>query len=270
MKPAFSWCSLASGSSGNALLVRGPTGSILIDMGLSLRECAKRLHSVDAGLEEIRALVLTHAHSDHTKGAGILARRLGIPVYLSQGCSKSTPKIWRGDELRIEISARESFHVAGFQVSALGVSHDTSEPLQFRIEAAGQVLVVLTDLGRWDASTEAFLQGANGLQLEFNHDVERLKSGPYPWHLKKRVLSDHGHLSNDQAAEVLVKVATTKLRQLSLAHLSQENNRPELALAAAQQALISAGVQADFVGCAKPYEAGPWHVLTAQEKIQAL
>jgi phosphoribosyl 1,2-cyclic phosphodiesterase len=262
MKPAFSWCCLASGSSGNALLVRGEKGSILFDMGLSIRELARRMHGVEAGLEELRALFVTHEHGDHIGGAGRLARRLGIPVYLSRGSSRASAKVWRGDELQVLIAAGETVDIAGFQVHAHPVSHDVQEPLHYRVEADGCALGILTDLGKSDHRTRAFLADLDSVHLEFNHDLELLRSGPYPWPLKKRVMGDYGHLSNEQAAELLKDIATDRLQHVSLAHLSEENNRPALAVEAAEKALQEAAVSPTFLGAAEPRTPGPWHHVT--------
>ena len=232
---------LASGSSGNALLVRGPQGTLLIDAGLGLKDLGRRLAEAECDPEELAAVLVTHEHGDHVGGAGALARRLGLTVWLSAGTAAGSGRQWRGGEKLAAVRDGDEFHAAGIDIEAWACPHDACEPLQFGFRAGGASLAVCTDLGHATPEVERRLSGRHLLVLEANHDRERLLAGPYPWFLKKRILGAQGHLSNQQSAELLGRVAGPDLRAVVLGHLSRENNRPELALAAAAVELERAG-----------------------------
>ncbi len=253
----LAYCILGSGSGGNAALLRGGGGTLLLDAGFAPGELIKRMATVATDPPELSAIILTHEHGDHICGAPALARKLGIPVYLSRGTLAGSHRVWRrGDELRL--IGTEPFSVAGFAVSPIPVSHDAREPLSFRFELGGCSLVVLTDLGEADAVVEDRATEADGLIVEANHDRDCLLSGPYPDHLKRRILSGFGHLSNDQCADLLRRVASTRLQRVVLAHLSQENNRPLLAWEAAAGALYERGVLEQIISVASQSRPLGW------------
>jgi len=229
---------LGSGSSGNLTAVAGPEGVLLVDAGFPAREVQRRLALVGLGAGDVRALVLTHAHLDHSRGAALLSRRLRIPLWATPWTLKNLRGLKGGETLHAFPESAPA-HLAGLAVETCPVSHDVPGTVILRI--AG-LLGVATDLGVVTPEGSAFLTGLSGLLLEFNHDEELLRGGPYPVWLQDRILSDQGHLANAQAAELLRSRAfAPPSRALWLAHMSAHNNRPERALAAAAAALGSQG-----------------------------
>lgn len=238
---------LGSGSRGNTTYVGDGERGLLIDCGLSNRQVRRRLEAV--GLEDapIDAVLVTHEHTDHVAAAGVLdraeARRHGgrsIPFWMTAGTRDRLPD--RVRPTRIEV-ARAGAPIAweGWSLRPVRVPHDTPDPVAWTIEAHGVRVGVLTDLGHTPALLTRTLATLDVAVLEFNHDVEMLMDGPYPWPLKQRIRGRHGHLSNAQAASMLVDSAPERLQHLVLAHLSEENNAPDAALRACTQALHAAG-----------------------------
>ncbi len=252
------YCVLASGSGGNATIVSQGEHSLLIDNGLSLKELRRRAATVDVDLSTIRAILVTHEHSDHVGGAGVAARGLGVPVYMSRGTHRGSERIWRGGECIHHLLAGRTEDVAGFRVRPIAVSHDVQEPLQFVIQTASASLAIVTDLGEPDTRIEAALREVDALMLESNHDLRMLLDGPYPWVLKQRVRSNHGHLSNEQCADLLGRVLKGRCRQVTLAHLSRENNTPAQALAANAGVVREAGLPDDCLRVAGQFEPSGW------------
>lgn len=229
------FCSLGSGSTGNATLVEAGSGAsvtrLLIDCGFSLRELTLRLSRTGLAIDDIDAVFVTHEHGDHVGCALTLARRHRVPLWTSQGT-------WRaiGDP-----TAQEWLHVArdgepiaigDLQLQPYTVPHDANEPLQLRVTDGDACLGVLTDIGSSTAHVVAHLQHCDALLLECNHDVQMLANSSYPASLKRRVGGRLGHLSNETAAEILAACLHSGLRHLVAAHLSRQNNRPELAVQA--------------------------------------
>ena len=225
---------LASGSQGNATLIRGKQGSLLIDAGLSKKRLVERLQQVGHRAENIQAVLLTHWHKDHTRGAGLLCRRLGIPLYATPACMPAQkPELLKHPHT---FSPGESFEIAEFQIETHLLPHDAPETVAFFIEAHDIRIGIVTDLGHsLDPDLHAKLQDLDGLLLEFNHDEEMLNKGPYPPFLKERILSNQGHLSNTQAGSLLERSLTPRHRVLFAAHLSETNNHPSLARKQIQQ-----------------------------------
>ena len=252
------YCVLASGSGGNATIVSQGSDSLLIDNGLSLKELRRRAAEVDVDLSSLRALFVTHEHGDHVGGAGVVARGLGIPVYMSEGTHRGSSRIWRGAESIHYLRAGVCETVAGFRVRPIAVSHDVREPLQFVIQAASSALGIVTDLGEADTRIEAALREVDAVVLESNHDLRMLLDGPYPWPLKQRVRGNRGHLSNEQCAELLGRILKGRCRQVTLAHLSRENNTPAQALAVNAAAVRGAGLADDCLRVAGQFAPGPW------------
>jgi phosphoribosyl 1,2-cyclic phosphodiesterase len=226
---------LASGSKGNATLISTPAGGILIDMGLSYRELCKRLDQVEISPASIQAVFVTHEHSDHIKGVGILARKLQIPVYISRDTLAASRNIFRGDE---DIRLLEEYNrVDGLMVTSLPISHDVVDPTAFLVTDGKTRIAVITDLGFPTTAVKHELGNLDALVIESNHCPEMLQSGPYPWFLKQRISGRHGHLSNIQTGELLQEHLGEKTRLVYLAHLSEENNDPERALTSAREYL---------------------------------
>ena len=232
---------LASGSRGNAIALEHDGVTIFIDAGLSCREHSRRLSAAGMGTLSPAALFLTHEHSDHVSGAGVVARRWGIPVF-------ATPGTFRGSDRRlgripeaVETENGATVTVGPVSVTSFSLPHDADDPSGYVIAWNGGRLGIATDLGSPGPLVEQMLSGCSSLVLEFNHDRDMLWSGPYPWPLKQRIDSGTGHLSNEAAARLLESVNHPGLGICVLAHLSEENNDPGLAMDAARSVLGGEG-----------------------------
>ena len=219
---------LGSGSKGNCALVEGPEGLIMIDNGFSRREVLKRMHELDLDEHDVRALILTHEHTDHVSGISVWCRAFDVELYASVG----TPETRRYlDELPFcEFLPGLSFEVAGISVRTFATSHDVVNPVGFRFDCAGDSIGYATDTGELSEDALDALDDVRLLALESNHDVPMLRCGPYPRYLQDRILSSRGHLSNAQAADAAARVVGPHTEQLVAMHISQENNRPSLAV----------------------------------------
>jgi phosphoribosyl 1,2-cyclic phosphodiesterase len=226
---SFRFCMLASGSSGNACYIETTRSRILVDAGLSGREIVRRMDLIGIEAETLNAIFLTHEHQDHIKGAGPLSRRFGLPVYLSEGTLKGGKGILGKLQNPVLMNAGEKICINDITVETFTKCHDASDPLGLVVRSNGRKLGVATDLGRSTAVVEEHLKGCEALVMEFNHDPVMLEEGPYPLELKRRIKGAEGHLSNDQAGNLLASVGHENLRHLVLAHLSEINNRPEKA-----------------------------------------
>ena len=214
--------SLGSGSRGNATLVDGAQTRLLIDCGFGLRDLKARAERLNFDLASLDAVLVTHEHSDHASGVAALARRYDIPVYLSHGTANSG-RLDGCPHMRC-FNADSSFDIGGLQVDAIAVPHDAREPVQFRVAGDGHTVGVLTDLGSITAHVRAAFGACELLVLEFNHDRDMLRTGPYPPTLKRRVGGDWGHLANEQAVALLKAVDLSLLQWLVVAHMSDKNN----------------------------------------------
>ncbi|HUX08875.1 MAG TPA: MBL fold metallo-hydrolase [Acidobacteriota bacterium] len=223
---------LGSGSSGNATLIRSERTSILIDAGFSHRQLKLRMASVGWDPARLDAVIISHEHTDHICGLRVLCKRHSMPVFSAEATFASR----RFDEMgltRIEhVNAGEEFSIGDLDIKPFSVPHDAADPLGFIVRCNGMTLGHVTDLGYAPELTARSLQECNILVLESNHDPDMLLYGPYPWPIKQRILSRTGHLSNSASSELLAKVASSDLAVVFLAHLSQQNNTPELALQA--------------------------------------
>lgn len=225
---------LASGSKGNAILIGSPKTQILLDAGLSGKELTRRLDQTPVKANRLSALVVTHEHQDHVRGLGILSRRFDLPVYLTQGTLDHLPsQIGQFASFKI-FKAGFSFNIGDLHLQPFSISHDAQDPVGFVIEHEGSKLGVCTDLGVATHLVKQRLQGCHGLVLEANHDVRLLLDGPYPPHLKQRIRSRHGHLSNEDTCELLKILYHSELQAVILAHLSEVNNHPDLVFQSSQ------------------------------------
>lgn len=224
------FATLASGSSGNAVLVGGQEGSFLIDCGIAMKNIFKNLSMLDMEPSKLKGIVVTHEHIDHVKGIGPLARKLGLPVYATAGLweemDRSIGRI--GSEQRVVIE--KEMTLAGMQIRLFETSHDSRESYGIKITDGQLSLGVATDSGIVTDDMNRHLQGCDAFVVEANHDLDALWNGRYPWHLKKRVNSDFGHLNNLQLAEALTRWIEGNTKKVVLAHLSEENNTPEMAM----------------------------------------
>ena len=243
---------LASGSRGNCALIGTSTTRILVDAGLSGRETFKRLRALadrDAGsnsdrAQEVSAILITHEHSDHVAGLQRLAAKLNVPVYLTAPTHHAWSRAMRNEEGVIpelpkseHFCAGRGFRVGDIEVMPFTIPHDAADPVGFTFRAEGVKIGFATDLGYMPVSVRNHLRGCSVLVMESNHDVEMLRSGPYPWSVKQRVMSRVGHLSNDALAEFFSNDYDGGAEYVVLAHLSEQNNHPEIARAAAEKAL---------------------------------
>ncbi len=232
---------LGSGSRGNATLFRVNGTGILVDAGLSARQVLRRLDEVGQDPRGIEAIVLTHEHRDHVGGVRVLARRLGIPV-LGNARTLAAAAELLGDETgTIAFETGRPFQAGPFAALAFPVPHDAAEPVGFLLSARGVTVGYATDLGYVTRLVAERLAACRALVFEANHDPDLLMEGPYPWPTKQRVASRVGHLSNGEAAEALARFLPRGLAGLVLAHLSETNNRPDLAAGAVRSALERAG-----------------------------
>ena len=216
----------ASGSGGNAALVRERNTALLIDAGISARRITQSLAALGIAPSELGAILITHEHADHIKGLKTLCRKCPAPVYASRGTAQSLS--YAGNALRV-FDAGECFTVGAFAIRSFASSHDAADPVGYRIDCERGSLGFLTDTGFVTNAAYDTLLGVELLLLEANHDVETLQSGPYPPFLKARILGDHGHLSNVQAGEFALESVKAGTSDIMLAHLSRENNTPVMA-----------------------------------------
>ena len=232
----LSFTLLGSGSSGNTTLVSDGTTHILVDVGLSGRETARRLRESGLEPDKISAIVISHEHGDHCRGVGPFSKNLEIPVFMTEeALAGSGINLQQGKHRRIH--SGEPFDVHGILFTPFSVPHDSADPLGFAIERDGIKIGIVLDLGYLSNLVIERLKGCSAIILESNHDVQMLKVGPYPWALKQRVMSRRGHLSNDSVAQFLANDFDGCAALVVLAHLSKNNNLPELALLSAQRAL---------------------------------
>jgi phosphoribosyl 1,2-cyclic phosphodiesterase len=229
-------CLLASGSKGNSLLVESGRTRLLIDAGLSARELRRRLELVGVAVENIDALLITHEHTDHVRGLGPLVRQFDLPVYLQTDLARQLADVGKPQCVH-EFVAGEDFTVNDLNVSPFAITHDALAPVGFTLSGEQGKVGVATDLGVVTRLVTECLRGCRALVLETNHDEEMLRDGPYPWSLKQRVRSAHGHLSNRAGSSLLQDLLWEGLETVFLGHLSETNNRPELVLKSASQVL---------------------------------
>lgn len=246
--------SIASGSSGNALLVQVGRTAVLVDAGRPLGRLEEALRELDVAPGQLAGIFLTHEHADHVASADALARRYDAPIVanartlLAAGLPGSASQV---------LATGETLAVRGIEVSSFAVPHDGAEPVGYVLRAEGWTVAIATDLGSAPPAVVAQLRAADLLVLEANHDVEMLVAGPYPAFLKARILGPLGHLSNDQAAEAALEVVSGRSQWLWLAHLSAKNNRPALARRAVEARLRAAGVRTVAVNVLDRYRPGP-------------
>ena len=228
---------LGSGSKGNATLIEDAATCLLVDCGFSVRETERRLARLGRSADALTAILVTHEHQDHLGGVGALARKYGIPVWLSAGTARGAARrLGELPDLRL-INCHSDFSIDDLQIHPFPVPHDAREPCQFVVNNGRHRLAMLTDTGHATAHILRQLDGCEALILECNHDERMLNEGPYPPALRARVAGGLGHLSNAQAAGLLQELDSSGLQHLVAAHLSEQNNRPDLASSALSEVL---------------------------------
>lgn len=239
------FCSLFSGSSGNCIFIGTDRAKILIDAGVSASRIEAGLRALDEDPDAIDAILITHEHSDHTRGAGIFARRHRCAVFANAG----TWEAMRADIGDLDASLRvvtakaggADFSIGDLQICSFPISHDAADPVAYTFYTRDRQISVVTDLGVVSDAVRACVMGSDAVLLESNHDLTMLQNGPYTWPLKKRILSDRGHLCNDAAADLAAELAQDGTKCILLGHLSRENNLPELAFRTTRDALYERG-----------------------------
>ena len=239
--------SFGSGSSGNCYYLATATDALMIDIGVGIRSLKKHCKDYGVQLNSVRRLLITHDHADHIKSVGSFSYEYKVPVY-------ATPLVHNGidhnycitrkvaDEMKKNLEIGRPIQLGDFSVLPFAVPHDASENVGYEIQAGGVTFVIITDAGSVTDEMKERIARANYLVIEANHDVEMLKSGPYPEYLKKRILSSSGHLSNEDCGKALAENMSESLRHVWLCHLSEENNHPELARKTVETILKSYGI----------------------------
>ena len=226
------FASIASGSSGNSIYFGSDNTHILIDAGISNKRIEEGLKNLGLKVSDLSGVFITHEHSDHIQGLKILTKKYQIPIYATKGTLDyiKKKKIIEGYEGLCNIIAADTeFSVADINAKVFKISHDASEPVGFRLSTAGKSVAVATDMGVYDEYIVDNLQNLDAIMLEANHDIRMLEVGPYPYHLKRRILGNKGHLCNENAGKLLARILHDKIKHIFLGHLSKENNYPSLA-----------------------------------------
>ncbi|WP_078414493.1 MBL fold metallo-hydrolase [Priestia abyssalis] len=236
---------LASGSTGNAIFVSNGEQSLLVDAGLSGKQMEALFQQVDREIKQLSGILVTHEHSDHIKGLGVLARKYKLPIYANE----KTWKAMEGLVGNIASDQRFIFNVGevksfgSLQVESFGVSHDAAEPMFFVFHQGHKKFTVITDTGYVSDRMKGIIKNSDAFVFESNHDVDMLRMGRYPWSVKRRILSDVGHVSNEDAALAMAEVIGDQTKRIYLAHLSQDNNMKEIARMSVTQVLQSKGYE---------------------------
>ena len=230
------WLStIASGSSGNSSIVGDLSGNnILIDCGISCKRIVEGLNELSVGVEDIKGIFITHEHTDHINGLMMLMKKYKIPVFASLGTLLAITKNKGFDnsykKIMHKFDSSCKFDLGGFEVNCFNIPHDAAEPLGFSFIKNGVKVSVCTDFGIVTDEIEEGLRGSNAMVVEANHDERLLEVGRYPFHLKRRILGDKGHISNENSGKLIAKIWNENIQHIFLSHLSDENNMPELAL----------------------------------------
>lgn len=235
---------LASGSTGNAIYVENEEHSFLVDVGLSGKKMEQLFAKIDRDMKSLSGILVTHEHSDHIKGLGIVARKYNIPIFANaqtwnamEGLIGNIPT-----DLRFHFDMETVKTFGSLDIQSFAVSHDAVEPMFYTFNENGRKLVVITDTGYVSDRMKGHIAAADSYVFESNHDVNMLQMGKYPWSIKRRILSDVGHVSNEDAAVAMSEVVAEKPTQIYLAHLSKDNNMKDLARMSVTQTLQSCGV----------------------------
>lgn len=226
-------CSIASGSSGNCIYVGNDNTHLLVDAGISKKRIEAGLSLLSVKGEEISGILITHEHVDHIQGLGVFCRKYEVPVYGTRGTIEGIKKCHNlgkmPEGLLHEINTDEDFMLGDIKIHPFKISHDANEPSGYRIENGDKKIAIATDLGKYDDYIVSNLKNLNAVVLEANHDIHMLEVGPYPYQLKRRVMGDKGHLSNELSGRLLCDILHENLKHVVLGHLSKENNYEELA-----------------------------------------
>ena len=220
---------LASGSSGNCFYVEEGKDSFLFDVGISAKQVVERLSFLGRDIGNLKGIFVSHEHTDHIRGVDVLARKLNIPIFTTKGTAKNS-FLCSQTNLINTLGLKDIFTFNNLKIRLVSKSHDAEEPVSFIVESNKKTLSILTDIGYGCKNIIDAISKSDSIILESNHDIDLLKNGKYPYFLKKRILSEKGHLSNFNAGLLLLEHAKSQLNNVVLSHLSQENNTPDLAM----------------------------------------
>lgn len=250
--------SIASGSSGNCIYAGTENTHVLIDAGISAKRIEKGLFEIGLKPSELSGICITHEHSDHIKGLGVLARKYEIPIYSTEGTLNEIRKVKSlgeyPDELLRPLLPDVKLGIGDLDIIPFHIDHDAADPVAYRIQSGNKSVAVATDLGHYNQYTIDHLLDLDAVLLESNHDLRMLETGPYPYYLKRRIMGDFGHLSNENAGRLLNCILNDKMKHILLGHLSKENNLPELAFETVR-------LEVDMGDC--PYCASDFHMAVA-------
>ena len=255
-------CLLTSGSIGNVVIIEHERESILIDCGVTFKKFDELISQTNLDMDKIKDVLITHEHSDHIKGVGVATRKLGLQVWSTK---KTADAIYEKGILKDtdpQVNYVEKYEVAGFEITPFPLSHDASDPVGYVVERDGKKVVCLTDTGYVSKQVMKAVKGADLYIMELNHNVDLLLSVPNrPWPLKQRILSDNGHLSNEDGAYVFSKLMTEETRHVFLAHISQEANTLEIAMETMKSVLKEHRVDMSKLSIHKTYPMQPSNVV---------
>ena len=227
------FCNIASGSSGNCTYIGDEETHLIVDAGISCKRIEEGLNGLDLSLKDVNGILITHEHSDHIAGLAVISKKYGLPIYATSGTIEAMRSMSRCGSIPWElchvVEADRCFDIGDFSICPVAISHDAMEPVAYRFENGGRRASIATDLGKYDQHLVDMMSDSDILMLEANHDIRMLEVGPYPYRLKKRILGEKGHLSNDNCGRLLTRLISDRLQQVILGHLSQENNLEELA-----------------------------------------
>ncbi|MFC7061085.1 MBL fold metallo-hydrolase [Halobacillus seohaensis] len=236
---------LASGSTGNAFYIESGKEKILVDAGLSGKKIEGLLEQIQVDPHDLSRILVTHEHSDHIKGLGIMARRYNLPIYAND-------KTWQAMEGQLgKLSVDQKFHFnmeetrsfGGIDIESFAVSHDAADPMFYTFHQEGKKISLVTDLGYVSERIKKTVEGSDALIFESNHDVSMLRMCRYPWNIKRRILGDSGHVSNEDCALALSDIINDQTKRVYLAHLSADNNMKDLARMSVKEVLKERGFQ---------------------------
>jgi phosphoribosyl 1,2-cyclic phosphodiesterase len=249
-------CPLASGSKGNSIFVEAGGTRLLIDAGLAASAIVQRLSDIGIDPCSIDALLVTHEHTDHVRGAGAFARRHRVPLIASCITTRAIPAHLKQVDV-VEFESGCSFAFRDLLIDPFPLTHDAADPVGFVLQSNEGRIGIATDLGTVTRLVREKLRGCSLLVLESNHDEEMLLNGPYPWHLKQRIRSRHGHISNNESLELLFDLAHDGLEALVLAHLSEVNNHPDKVAQSATAFLAGQSACAPRIVIGEQHTPGP-------------
>jgi len=257
-------CLLTSGSVGNVAIIEHERESILIDCGVTFKKFTELISQTDLAVGKVKNVLITHEHSDHIKGLGIITQNLDLGVWSTKKTADAIygKGIFKNRDFEVNcVDKYQEYEIAGFKITPFPLSHDAADPVGYAIKKDGKKVVYLTDTGYVSKEVMKVISGANLYIMEMNHNVEMLHTCERPWTLKQRILSDYGHLSNEDGAYVFSKMMTDKTRHIFLSHISQDANRADIALMTLKQVLAEYRIDTSRLSMHMTYPMRPSNVV---------